>query len=87
MSDTRTMSVKETTINMSNTEAASDTEAMSEEEISRVVVGGRACATYPQTPKSLKEVKIKKSRARPVCDAVFWMVFFAPADRMTLAGN
>ncbi|KAI9770209.1 MAG: hypothetical protein M1839_003237 [Geoglossum umbratile] len=65
MSDTRTISAKETTINMSDTEAASDTEAMSEEEIGRVVVGGRARAACPQTPKSLKEVKIKKSSVKP----------------------
>ena len=53
MSETRIMSVKETTINMS------DTEAMSEKEIGRVVVGGRARAACPQTPKSHKKVKIK----------------------------
>ena len=42
MSNMRTMSAKETTINMSNTEAVSDTEAISEEEIGRVVVGGES---------------------------------------------
>jgi hypothetical protein len=72
---------------MSDPGTSSDAETMSEEEIGRVVIGGRARAACPQTPKSLKEVKIKKSRVRPVRDVVFWMVFFAPADRMTLARN
>jgi hypothetical protein len=55
MSDTRTMSAKETTINMSNTEAASDTEAMSEEEIGRVVIGGEHAPRVHKRPKVSKK--------------------------------
>ena len=57
MNDTRTISAKETTINMSDIETASDTETMSEGEIARakhVQVGGRGV----QMTDSLDDVGI-----------------------------
>src|SRR5437667_7048928 len=92
MSDTRTVSAKDTTINMSDTEIASDTETMSEGEITRakhIQVGGRATRVDRKTMSSLNDVSIEGlvTGARPVCDAVFWRVFLAPADVVTLAGN
>ena len=57
MSNTRTVSAKETTIKMSDTETASDTETMSEGEIPRaknVQVGGRGV----QMTDSLDDVGI-----------------------------
>ena len=57
MNDTRTISTKETTVDMSDTETARDTETMSEGEIARakhVQVGGRGV----QMTDSLNDVGI-----------------------------
>src|SRR5437773_10134732 len=67
-------------------------ERMDEEEIARgtrMLVGGRAPCVSPKTTNSLNNKGIEglPTRARPVCDAGFWIVFLAPADMMTLAGN
>jgi hypothetical protein len=89
--NTRTISTKETTTNMSKAEAASDTETTSEREISRAKhasVGGESPRVGLKT-NSLHDVSIKgfTTGAKLVCDAVFRILFLAPVDILTSAGN
>ena len=59
---------------------------MAEEEIvrgTRMPVGGRAPHVSPKTTNSLnKGIEGLLTRARPGCDAGFWIVFLTPADIM-----
>ena len=79
--DTRTTSAEEKTINMSDTETASGTESIS--------VGGKRSRVGRKPINSLNDVSTngRVAGARPVCDAIFWMVFLASAVIMTLLGN